>query len=251
MAEPRTAFLDLAFDRLSLDEALDWAGMRPAAAPFAYVVTPNVDHLVRLADEPADSPVRAVYREATLCLCDSRVLARVAKLCGVTLSVVPGSDLTARLLAGALATGDRLCLIGGDARLLADLRARLPGTEIVQHVPPMRLRENDAARDAAAAFAAEAGARFTLLAVGSPQQELLAWAIASRPDARGIGLCIGASVEFVTGAKARAPRWMRTAGIEWLHRLLSEPRRLWRRYLVDGPRIFAMAWMWRRRQQRR
>ena len=65
------------------------------------------------------------------------------------------------------------------------------------------------------------------------------------PDAGGTGLCIGASVEFVTGAKRRAPRWMQRLGVEWLHRLLSEPGRLWRRYLVEGPRIFAMAWRWR------
>ena len=244
----RVPFLDLAFDRLTLDEVLDWIAARFDAAPFAYIVTPNVDHVVRLAGEPEDSPVRAAYGAAALCLCDSRVLARVAAACGVSLTVVPGSDLTARLLADGTSALDRLCLIGGDARLLADLRARLPRCEIVQHIPPMGLRDDPAALAAAADFVVHARARITLLAVGSPQQEILAKVVTDRPDARGTGLCIGASVEFVTGAKARAPQWMRAAGIEWLHRLLSEPRRLWRRYLIDGPRIFAMAWAWRRRR---
>ena len=62
----------------------------------------------------------------------------------------------------------------------------------------------------------------------------------------GVGLCIGASLDFLTGRKARAPLWMRKASLEWLHRLLSEPRRLWRRYLVEGPRIFVLTMRWRR-----
>jgi N-acetylglucosaminyldiphosphoundecaprenol N-acetyl-beta-D-mannosaminyltransferase len=63
-----------------------------------------------------------------------------------------------------------------------------------------------------------------------------------------VGLCIGASVEFLSGAKRRAPRWMQRAGLEWLYRLLSEPRRLWRRYLVKGPRVFKLWWAGRERR---
>jgi UDP-N-acetyl-D-mannosaminuronic acid transferase (WecB/TagA/CpsF family) len=62
--------------------------------------------------------------------------------------------------------------------------------------------------------------------------------------ATGVGLCIGASLEFLTGAKRRAPLWLQRLGLEWLFRLLTEPRRLWRRYLVEGPRIFVLWWRW-------
>lgn len=244
---PATAeFLGLAFDRLDEAEALAWLDRRPADAGFAYVVTPNVDHVVRINRRAAADPAWAAYRGAALCLCDSRVLARLARLCGIGLPVVPGSDLVAGLLVGGLRAGDRLCLVGGDAALLADLRRRWPAQTWVQHVPPMGIAGRPEAMAAAAAAAAEARARYTFLAIGSPQQELLAHAIAARGDAAGVGLCIGAAIEFVTGRKARAPRWMRRLGIEWLHRLLSEPGRLWRRYLLEGPRIALLAWRWRR-----
>lgn len=245
--DDRTEFLDIAFDRLDLEATLAWIAARGADTPFAYLVTPNVDHVVRLEREPPASPVRAAYRAAALCLCDSRVLARLAALAGVRLPVVPGSDLTARLFDSVLSPGERICLIGGDEAMPAELSRRWPGIEIVQHRPPMGLRSRPQAMAEAAAFAASSGARVTLLAVGSPQQELLAHAIAVDPTARGTGLCIGASVEFIVGRKARAPRWMQRAGIEWLHRLLSEPRRLWRRYLVEGPAIFLLTLRWRRR----
>jgi exopolysaccharide biosynthesis WecB/TagA/CpsF family protein len=79
-----------------------------------------------------------------------------------------------------------------------------------------------------------------------PQQEMIAHAIAAQSGARGTALCIGASIDFLTGRARRAPRWMQRLSIEWLHRLLSDPARLWRRYLIEGPRIFAMAWRWRK-----
>ena len=76
------------------------------------------------------------------------------------------------------------------------------------------------------------------LAVGMPQQEILASHIADHPQAGGVGLCIGASIDFLTGQQRRAPVWVQKAGLEWLYRLLSDPRRLASRYLIDCPRIF-------------
>ena len=82
-------------------------------------------------------------------------------------------------------------------------------------------------------------------AIGAPQSELVCALAVERGKARGVGLCIGASLEFLTGAKSRAPLWMQRAGLDWLFRLASEPARLWRRYLVEGPQIFLIWWRWR------
>jgi len=246
MADGSIPYLGLTFDprpMAAIVEALcvDHGG------DCVTVVTPNVDHIVRLhrAEGAAAAVLWAAYRDASLCLCDSRIVARLAKLRGVVLPVVPGSDLTARLFERLL-PGDRIAVIGGDAATVGELAALKPGLDIVQHIPPMGLARNAAALDAAADFAVAARARFVFLAVGSPQQELLAQRIRAQPAARGVVLCIGASIEFLTGRIARAPHWMQRGGIEWLHRLLSNPRRLWRRYLVEGPRIFALAWRFRR-----
>lgn len=240
----RVDFLGTGFDRLRFEDAVAWLSARTAESRYAYVVTPNVDHMIRLADAPA--AVSAAYRDAALCLCDSRVLARLARMADVSLTVVPGSDLTAALFARVLRPADRLCVVGCTDRDIASLRALHPALDIVHHQPPMGLRDDPGAREDAARAAVAAGARFILLAVGSPQQELLAHEIAGIAGARGTALCIGASVDFLVGRQTRAPRAVRRIGMEWAWRLATNPRRLARRYLIDGPAIFPMVWRWRR-----
>jgi exopolysaccharide biosynthesis WecB/TagA/CpsF family protein len=96
-------------------------------------------------------------------------------------------------------------------------------------------------------FVVNTQAPLVFLAVGMPQQEFLAQHIANHPQARGVGLCIGASIDFLTGSQRRAPLWVQKAGLEWLHRLLSNPRRLASRYLIECPRIFYLICMeWRK-----
>ena len=240
----RVEFLGIGFDRWPIERVASWLAARDAASAFAFVVTPNVDHLVRLADAPA--PVRRAYDEAGLVLCDSRVLARLAAWAGLDLPVVPGSDLTALLFARLLGPGDHVCLIGGGEGDDARLEALHPGLTVSQHRPPMGLRSDAAARARAVDAAVAARARVTLFAVGSPQQEQLAHEMAARADARGTGLCIGASADFLLGRQRRAPRVVQRLSLEWAWRLLSDPRRLARRYLVEGPAILPMAWHWRR-----
>ena len=252
MSDPpagRAEFLDLDFDTLALAEVIGWVARRTAEDRFAYVVTPNVDHMVRLPSLAA-APRRA-YASADLCLCDSRILARLARACGVALPVVPGSDLTAALLGGGLPGGAAVLLVGGEAAHGPLLRARYPALAIVQHVPPMGLLRDAPARAAIVEAAAAAGARVILLAVGSPQQELIAHEMRASGRVRGTALCIGASVDFLVGRERRAPRAIQRAGLEWAWRLSRDPKRLARRYLRDDPAIFAMAWGWARRRRKR
>ena len=239
-------FLGMDFDPLDMATAERWLAERSTEAPFAFVVTPNVDHVVKLDSTPRDAEIWQAYKAAALRLCDSRIVARLGRIRGVDLPVVPGSDLTAHLVTRIAAAGDRLCLIGGDAAMLDDLRALRSDLDIVQHIPPMGMLRKPEAMAAAEAFVRDARARFTLLAVAMPQQEILALRVAQAGGAVGVGLCIGASLDFLTGRKARAPLWMQKASLEWLHRLVSEPGRLWRRYLIEGPRIFLLTIRWRK-----
>lgn len=249
----RTEFLGLDFDAWPEARVRQWLGERGAESPFAYIVTPNVDHMVRLSEEGAASApwLWGTYREAALCLCDSRVLSRLARFCGVDLPVVPGSDLVASAFASVLVPGDRICLIGATATTAAALAARFPALDILHHDAPMGLARNPDARAEAIAFARQTRARLYLLAIGSPQQELLAWEMARAGGLGGTALCIGAAVEFLVDARSRAPRLVQRAGLEWAWRLIGEPRRMWRRYLVDGPAIFPAVWRWRRARRRR
>jgi exopolysaccharide biosynthesis WecB/TagA/CpsF family protein len=131
--------------------------------------------------------------------------------------------------------------VGGSVADAQRLREKYGLLRLCHHNPPMGLIHDAAAVETCLQFIeAVAPFRFCLLAVGSPQQEMLARALLVRGKAKGLALCIGASINFLTGSEKRAPRWMQTVGLEWLYRLKQDPRRLAKRYLVRGPRIFCL-----------
>jgi UDP-N-acetyl-D-mannosaminuronic acid transferase (WecB/TagA/CpsF family) len=225
--------LGLNFDNLSVPEIVNRLLERNPRSPFTYVVTPNADHIVRLHRFPELWPV---YEKAWLRLLDSHVIGNAARLLHLPApQVSTGADVTALLLSSL--QSQTVAVIGFSPAHLPALQARCPATIFKLHTPPMNLLQNPIAFAAARDFAIKAKARFTVIALGSPLQELLAKAIATHPNATGIGLCIGAALEFCAGVTPRAPLWMQRAGLEWLHRLVRNPRRLARRYLLDNPPI--------------
>lgn len=236
-------FLDLEFSGLDLDGALDAISARASLdMPFVYVATPNVDHVVCLANEPAR---RTLYSHAWLLLNDSRVLKSLARKAKIDLPVAPGSDIAEHLFETVIDKEEPITIIGGDRESIEELK-RLYGLRDVRwHRPPMNLKQKPGAVVRAAAFAAAQSSRFTFICVGAPQQEMIAYAIAQHGGARGVGLCVGAALDFLSGTRQRAPKWMQSLGLEWLHRLLSEPGRMWKRYLVTGPRVFSLFAAWR------
>jgi exopolysaccharide biosynthesis WecB/TagA/CpsF family protein len=239
----RTAFLDLKFDSLDESGAVEAVLALGQGETFAYVVTPNVDHLVRLHRRRGDTTLWSAYRNATLCLCDSRILKVLANWSGLGLTVVTGSDLTARIL--GMAGLQSAAVIGGDVRLVGDLAASYPHVRFFHHLAPYGILHDLHAQLEVAQFVESCAASVQFFAFGSPQSELICALVHQRGQASGVGLCIGASLEFLTGVKRRAPRWMQRAGLEWLFRLANEPARLWRRYLLEGPTIFSIWWRWR------
>lgn len=226
----------LPIDDYDVEEFTALAEQFPADR-FGYVVTPNVDHLIRYC---ADERLRTLYAGAGFVLLDSRFLARCLALTRrQQLRVCPGSDLTLRLLEQAAGSRERLVLVGGTAAQARQLAARFQLQDLVHIDPPMGFigRAEQLERclceiEAAAPF------RFCFLGVGSPQQEELAYRLQQRGRVRGLALCVGASVNFLTGVERRAPLLLQRWGLEWLYRLLQNPRRLAGRYLLRGPRIF-------------
>ena len=160
----RREFLGVRFDPVSSDQALARLAEVTGETPYSYVVTPNVDHVVRLHDkEWIEAKLKAIYDEADLCLCDSKVLHVLARFRGVRLPVVVGTDLASLVFDRLVEPGDRIAIVGGSDAMVRILEQKYPRVEFVQHNPPMDLRWNSAARRAAAEFIAESGARFSFI----------------------------------------------------------------------------------------
>ncbi|HEX8661715.1 MAG TPA: WecB/TagA/CpsF family glycosyltransferase [Brevundimonas sp.] len=205
-----------------------------ARAPYGYVVTPNVDHVIKLMDGRIS---RDIYDGADLKICDSRILAHLARLRGLTLPVYPGSDMTADLLAASAAEDLVIAVFGPDRAAFDDLAARYPRQTLRWIEAPM-LTPGTAGWTAAVRAAAKAEWDVLLACVSFPKQELFAHALRAAGRKSGVTLCVGASVDFLTGRQQRAPRIFQQLSLEWLHRLLSQPRRMFRRYVIEGPAIF-------------
>jgi N-acetylglucosaminyldiphosphoundecaprenol N-acetyl-beta-D-mannosaminyltransferase len=130
-------------------------------------------------------------------------------------------------------------LYGGSPEVLARLRERLIARHPMLRVafaasPPFRPETEE--EDASTVQAIEAsGARILFVGLGCPKQER--WMAAHRQALPCVMLGVGAAFDFLAGSKRQAPGWLQRAGLEWLFRLASEPRRLWRRYLIQNPRF--------------
>jgi len=203
----KVSFLGVEFDDVSMDDVLRYCGQINRSSAFGYVITPNVDHLVTLHSEfPHTKSYRSAENGASIRLCDSRIVALLARLSGLRLAPVPGSDLTVELLTKVIGPGHRVAIVGGDAEQLLRLREMIPSVEFLQHIPPMGVLENEFAQREICRFVEQADADFVFLAIGCPQSEVVARAIARSGRARGLGLCVGASLAFFTGQVRRAPR---------------------------------------------
>jgi N-acetylglucosaminyldiphosphoundecaprenol N-acetyl-beta-D-mannosaminyltransferase len=240
----------LEVDRVSFRGALERIDALVAAGLGGRVYTPNVDHVV-LAERHLE--FREAYAGAALSLADGAPIVWAARLLGRPLPErVAGSDLMWPLAEWAAGKGWRVYLLGAGPGVAEDAARRLRhrlGLEVVGTDSP-RIRLDGGPDDSAAALARIRAARPHLLfvALGAPKQEI--WLHRHRAALAGVvSLGIGAGLDFVAGRVPRAPRWMARAGLEWLWRLAREPRRLWRRYLVDDPWFAVVLWRaWRARR---
>lgn len=222
--------------RITMDEAVDHIAQSLAAGAGGWVVTPNLDILHKLTHDPE---FEQIVRPASLRLADGMPLVWASKLAGTPLPErVAGSDLVWNICQRAARDGRSVYLLGGDEGI-ADkakgvLEAKYPGLCIAgTHCPPMGFEKNAAHMQAIRDDLARTQPDIVLVALGCPKQERLIDAL--RHDHPGTWfLGIGISLSFVTGDVKRAPAWARKTGLEWAHRLLQEPRRLARRYLVIG-----------------
>jgi N-acetylglucosaminyldiphosphoundecaprenol N-acetyl-beta-D-mannosaminyltransferase len=218
------------------------------------VVTPNVDHAINLVDQP---DYARVYRNASLRLIDGAPVLWLARLLGASETrKFSGSDLIGMCAGAAEGRAWTVVMIGGDVELCREaeheLRKQYGHDRATFAAVPVPFLEDPADPRATEVVDAltELAPDIVFVCLGSPKQELWFEAWQDRlPAAVFVGA--GATLDFVAGRKQRAPLLFQRLGLEWTWRLLQEPRRLWKRYLVKGPRFLPIAVRsWTNREKR-
>lgn len=238
MAAPRFNVLGTGVSALSLDQARDFVVSARGRRRLGYVCCAtayNVDLAL------ADPTLRAAYRGAALTTPDGMPLVWLGRLHGhASITRVYGPDLLLAACDAGRPAGLRHYFYGGAPGVADELARRLterfPGLTVAgTFTPPFRALT---ATEAEVLRADIAVRQPDVIWVGlsTPKQEAFAAEFAPQLDA-GLLVCVGAAFDFHSGRVAQAPRWMQRSGLEWLHRLVTEPRRLWRRYLVHNPRF--------------
>ena len=222
------------FDNLGLVQAAEKVRILGQQPGFSYVVTPNIDHLSRLCRK-SEKALLPVYQGASLTLCDSRIINLLLKCVGKPVSsVVPGSDLTQYIFEHILDASNKILVVGGEEEKIKSLKQRYPFLNI-NHINPSMgfIHKEDEVADLIASIKS-LQPEYIFLAVGSPRQEILAQKLVTQGISNGVALCVGASINFITGYEKRAPGWMQHLGLEWFYRMLQDPGRLVKRYSMNA-----------------
>ena len=216
-----------------------------------YVVTPNVDHAVMFQSR---ADLRQAYDRAALVLVDGAPLVAASRLLRRPLPErVAGSDLVPALFDHVSAENGaaplRVFLLGAAAgvgqQAALEIERRWQTVEVVgTYSPPLGFENDPLENERILALLDEAKPELLLVGLGAPKQELWVERHTAQLPVQ-VALCVGATIDFLAGAKQRSPLWMRHVGLEWFHRLSSEPSRLAGRYLRDAwvfPRLVWREW---------
>ena len=243
---PIVRILGVPVDATDLPRAVEsikrWGERGKARAVFLR----DVHGVMRSVQMPA---LMQMHETADLVLADGAPLTWISRLRGVKVGRVPGTDLIDAVCRASAGTGLKHYFFGGApdvaARMAEALKAKYPGLKVAGYYsPPMRnlapgatLSEEERAE---IANIAATSADFIWVGLSTPKQEI--W-ITQATQLLPHGACfgVGAAFDFHTGRVKRAPRWMQRNGLEWFHRLLSDPRRLWRRYIILAPKFVLLS----------
>ncbi|MDI1310106.1 MAG: WecB/TagA/CpsF family glycosyltransferase [Methylotenera sp.] len=237
---------------LTMDEAVDLVStwVKFAESNCKFIVTPNVNCVVQLSKNQA---YRDAFENASMVVADGKPVVWTARLMGEEIpGTVTGSDLVP-----AIFQHFHEC---ADAELKVFLLGAMPGVAEVaaknieqtyQHVkvtglysPPFGFEKDTVECERIRQLISDSGADFLLIGLGAPKQATWVNQYAKQLPVK-VAICAGATIDFLAGNKPRAPVWMSKMGIEWFYRMVTEPRRLGKRYASDAlvfPRLVWKEW---------
>lgn len=231
----KVKILNVAIDNLTKLEVLE-------NLKSGIVFTPNVDHFIKLQ---SDRDFFKVYNSATYKLCDSKVLFYVSRLLGSPIKEkISGSDFFPAFYEYHKKNENiSIFLLGSREGVAVKAQNKINskvGRRIIvgAHSPSFGFEKDEEECLRMVEMINQSGATVLAVGVGAPKQEKFIYKYRDKLPNIKIFLAIGATIDFEAGSVKRAPKWISELGLEWLYRLLAEPKRLWKRYLLDDPYFF-------------
>lgn len=238
IAAPRTNILGVCVNAINMEDALRLSDALIRADGRGYVCVTDVHGVIEAQDDPA---FRAILNNSYMTTPDGMPLVWAGRAQGhERMERVYGPDLLMKLCSVSVERGYRHFFYGGKPgvadRLASVLSKKFPGLQVVgTYVPPFRALTEQEECELTATLA-ELKPDIFWVGLGLPKQERFMAKYCGRFDAK-LMIGIGAAFDIHAGLVKEAPLWLKKAGLQWLHRLCQEPRRLWRRYLTCIPRF--------------
>lgn len=236
----RIKICNVKIDNVSFQDVIQRISELVSSNNNSFIITPNIDHIVRLQ---RDGFFKETYDNASLVLADGMPLLWASKFLGTPLKEkISGSDLLPKLCEVSADKGWKVFFLGGRegaANKAAEvLKNRFFGLKIVGTYCPFFGFENDINENQKiVSMIKEAKPDILFVGLGSPKQEKWIYKYKDQYQVP-VSIGIGVSFELTSGIVKRAPVWMQKCGLEWFWRLMMEPKRLWKRYLIDDPVFF-------------
>ena len=239
----RMKFMNTEIDNLTMEETLQAVAQLIQENRSAYVVTPNVDHIVQLE---TSKELQDVYDNASLILTDGKPLLWIAKWYGTPIKEkISGSDLFPLLCNMAAKKGYKMFFLGAAegvaAKAAKNLEKRYKGLQVVgTYSPPFGFENNKDEMNKITEMIKKAEPHILVVGLGCPKQEKFMYHHCKELGVP-ISFGLGASLDFEAGKVRRAPKWMANHGLEWLFRITQDPKRMAKRYLIDDTKILGLA----------
>ena len=246
----RMKFMNTEIDNLTMSEALQAIDQMVQHSHGAYVVTPNVDHIVQLEK---NAELQKAYAHAALILTDGKPLIWISKFYKRPIKEkISGSDLFPELCKLAVKKGYRMFFLGAAegvaAKAAVSLQKKYPGLQVCgTYSPPYGFEKDSQEIEKIKKTIQGAAPDILIVALGAPKQEKFMYAYCETLGVP-VSLGLGASLDFAAGNIKRAPKWMADHGLEWLFRITQDPKRMAKRYLVDDRKILGLMLKYRKQK---
>ena len=245
----RMQFMNTYVDNVTEEEAIQHIEQCIQNRKIGHVITPNVDQIVRIEK---DSYFKEICDNAELLLADGHPLIWISKLYKKPIKEkICGSDLVPHLCKIAAIKGYGIFLLGAAegvaAKAAQNLCKAYPGLKICGvYSPPLGFEKDKAEIDNINSILIESKADLLFVGMGVPKQDIFIYEN-MKTYKIPMSFSIGATIDFIAGKQKRAPRWMTNHGFEWIYRLLCDPKRMFKRYIIDDMLIFKLAWKYRKK----